>query len=85
MFKTRVHEQDKHRENSQARLFSRLNNNKNKRANMFKEHIHEQEKPNKKSQTKFFSHQNNNGSNKVHLTCSKHASISKQNQVRGAK
>jgi hypothetical protein len=52
---------------------------------MFKAHIHEQEKPNKKSQTKFFSHQNNNGSNKVHLTCSKHASISKQNQARGAK
>jgi hypothetical protein len=52
---------------------------------MFKAHIHEQEKPNKKSQTKSFSHQNNNGSNKVHLTCSKQASTSKQNQARGAK
>jgi hypothetical protein len=49
MFKTRVHEQDKHRENSQARLSSRLNNNKNKRANLT---CSKNTSMNKKNQTK---------------------------------
>jgi hypothetical protein len=52
---------------------------------MFKTHIHEQEKPNEKSQAGYSSHLNNNGSKRTHLTWSKHMSMNKRNQARGAK